>query len=81
MSKNQTITISVESIEIKLVVGSNTSIVNGKSIPMSNPPLIIDGRTYVPLGYVATSLYSEVRWIPEEQRVRIYYPSSAMPGF
>lgn len=45
--------------------------VNDKCIKMDTEPYIKDGRTYVPVRFVAEALGSKVEWIPEEKEILI----------
>jgi len=45
--------------------------VNDKCIKMDAEPYIKDGRTYVPVRFVAEALGAEVAWYPEEKKVLI----------
>lgn len=49
-------------VEVKMAIGSKTMIVNGlvKSIPA--PPIIIDGRTYIPFRSIGEAIRAEVSW-------------------
>lgn len=76
----RTVTMNVESRELKFVIDSNTATLNGVAYNMPNPALIIGGYTYVPLGYVVSSLHSDCWWDPVEQKAKIFYPASTIEG-
>ncbi len=48
--------------EINLQIGNKTACKNGTVINLSVSPVIINGRTYVPLRFVAESFGAEVNW-------------------
>ena len=50
------------SILIKLTVGSKSASVNGKNTELDVPPTIIQGRTLVPIRFIAESLGAEVQY-------------------
>ncbi|EHL17138.1 hypothetical protein HMPREF9630_01724 [Peptoanaerobacter stomatis] len=49
---------------IKLVIGSYDIDVNGNTITMDTPPMIINSRTMIPLSAVSSSLGATVEWNP-----------------
>lgn len=76
---SQTVTITLGTTELKLVIGRSTALVNGKStaIDSTNPkvvPLIQNGRTMLPLRFVAESLGADVQWEASTQTITITYP-------
>lgn len=74
--------------EIKLIYGNKTiyvwigkpiakvTILNGetKEIKLSAPPVLIKGRAFVPLRFIAETFDSKVLWIPETQAIEIQIP-------
>lgn len=63
---------------IELWIGKNKAEINGRSIPIdpdnsSVMPLIINGRTMMPLRFIAENLGCEVQWIPENSQIKIIY--------
>lgn len=69
----KTITFELGQTKIILTVGSNRAIVNGKEVKLDSPPLIVKGRTYIPLRFVAENLGASVTYIKEEQKILISY--------
>jgi hypothetical protein len=49
-------------VEVKMAVGSKTMIVNGMNKSIPAPPVIIDGRTYIPFRSIGEALRAEVFW-------------------
>jgi hypothetical protein len=76
---SQTVTITLGTTQLKLVIGRSTALVNGKStaIDSTNPKvvsLIQNGRTMLPLRFVAESLGADVQWNGSTQTITITYP-------
>ncbi len=58
---------------IELWIGKNQANVNARPVELSVPPLIVEGRTYVPLRFVAENLGAQVSWDPQEKRVTLVH--------
>lgn len=58
---------------IKLKVYSHDATVDGKKVKLTEAPTYIDGKTYVPLRFVAQALGADVAWNAKEQVVAIKY--------
>jgi hypothetical protein len=54
-------------------------VLNGKEVQPDTPPQIIDGRTFVPLRFVAESLGINVRWDDESRTVELTTPENMPP--
>lgn len=68
---------------IELWIGKNQARINGKSVPIdpdntSVMPLIINGRTMMPLRFIAENLGCKVEWIPEFNKVKIGYQGNKL---
>jgi hypothetical protein len=77
-SVNSKVSISLKNTNIELWVNKPMATVNGtlKWIDDSNPnvtPLIINGRTFVPIRFVAENLGCTVDWEPETMTITIKY--------
>ena len=57
--------------EIKLEINSETANVDGKTLELDVPTTITDGRTFVPLRFVAESLGADVNWDSANQVVEV----------
>jgi len=73
------VTVSLKEIQIELWIGKNIARVNGVDTPIdpNNPkvvPMIINGRTMLPVRFVAENLGCEVNWDPVKKEVQIVYP-------
>jgi len=56
---------------VKLVVGSSTALVNGSSLNLEVPATLLNGRTFVPIRFVAESLGAQVSWNGDTREVTI----------
>ncbi|MBQ7265676.1 MAG: copper amine oxidase N-terminal domain-containing protein [Firmicutes bacterium] len=61
---------------IKMWVGKNYSIVNGKEKENENVPVILDGYTYIPARYVTDAFGLEIQWDGQKRIVNIKDPTS-----
>lgn len=58
---------------ISMQVGSTIVMVNGESHTIDVPPIIKNGRTFVPLRFIAENFGCEVKWDNETQTITILY--------
>lgn len=73
------VVVTLKEIIIELWIGKNVARVNGmeKKIDPNNPkvvPMIINGRTMLPVRFVAENLGCDVQWNPDTKTVIITYP-------
>lgn len=78
LTKN--VVIDLKDIHIELTIGNNIATVNGKKVKIdsANPkvvPFILNGRTMLPLRFIAENLGAEVEWEAQMQTVTIIYPA------
>lgn len=74
------VTLILKEITLELWIGKNFAKVNGASIPIdpNNPkvvPMIIQGRTMLPVRFVAENLGCKVDWNSQTKTIVITYPS------
>lgn len=67
----QKVTITREDTEIVLYVDSDTAYINGEAAKLDSPAVVIGGRTYTPVRFVAEALGAKVDWFGTQSRVRI----------
>lgn len=67
----QTVTISNDTLVIKLVIGSNIALVNDKEVVLDVPAIEKDGRTLVPVRFVSETLGKKVKWIESSEQILI----------
>jgi hypothetical protein len=69
----QTITATRDDTVIVLVIGLPVANRNGQPVTLSQPALILNGRTLVPLRFVSEALGAEVNWDQSTQTVTIMH--------
>ena len=60
-----------EKIMIKLYIGKKTYYVNDVAKEMDTAPIILEGRTLLPIRYVAEALGATIEWVASEQKAVI----------
>ncbi len=60
-----------EVTEVKLTIGEKNIYINGEPQEIDVAPVVIDGRTLVPVRFISESLGGIVEWIDESQIVKI----------
>lgn len=68
----QTVLALSEDVSISLRINSKTATVNGKSVSIDAPAKIKNGRTFVPLRFLAEYSGAEVNWNGSNSTVSIY---------
>lgn len=69
----QTVTATRGDTVIILVIGSPTAFKDGETVTLSQPALLLGGRTMVPLRFVSEALGAEVNWDGATQTVTILH--------
>ena len=74
------VTVTLGSTNIRLWMSQGTANVNGVATPIDpgNPgvtPMIVKGRTMMPLSFIADNLGCQVQWNQAQQLVTVTYPS------
>lgn len=69
--KAKSIAVTYEDMFIKMAVDIGEAYVDGDEIVLDTPPVIVNGRTLVPLRFVAESMGLHVEWEPESRTVII----------
>jgi hypothetical protein len=77
--KDGVITISRGNTTINLTPDSNTAIVNGQEIAIAQPPIIMSGRTFVPVRFISEQLGANVNYIQNGNIVAIDNPTTPAP--
>lgn len=72
-SAKKQVLITLRFNKIVLKVNSNQAIMNGKSMILDAPPLIVNNRVMVPIRFISEAFNSEVEWNQEEKRVIIRF--------
>ena len=71
VAKEQKITLFQNGLRIELWIGKKIALINGKDYQLSNPPFIRNGRTLLPIRFIAEGLKANVVWNKENQEVFI----------
>ena len=58
-------------VTLVFTVGKAAVVMNGVTVPMETAPVIENGRTILPVRYIATPLGAQVLWNPKEQKVTL----------
>lgn len=66
----------VPTILIQLTIGSKSAMVNGKEIALDVPPMVINGRTLVPLRFIGEALGSTVVYDAPTKSIKITAPDA-----
>ncbi len=69
---NQSITAVKDDLEIVLMIESVQAYMNGLEYTLDAEPYIVDGRTMVPLAFIAESTGAQVEWDGSDRSVKIY---------
>lgn len=70
--ETQTVTASADGKNIVITIGSETALVDDAEKILLKPAIIIDGRTLIPLRFVAEEFGYNVDWDDETKTVNIY---------
>ena len=79
-SKEQKITLKLEEISIELWIGKNTARVSGHEITIDQPPVIVGGRTMVPLRFVSENLGCSIIWDAKAKTITIKFFGKLIPA-
>lgn len=63
--------VSLNGIKIELKINSNIALVNGKNVEMDVSPIIINGRTLLPVRFISEQLNMKVGWIEDKKLVTV----------
>lgn len=69
--KTKTVKATKQSITVTLTIGKSVATVNKKSVKLSQPAQLINGKTFVPLRFVSESLGAKVEWDGSTQTVTV----------
>lgn len=70
--KTRRVTYILEDLTIELYIGKKNAAVNGKSASLEAEPVIVDGRTMVPLRFVGQYMGATFDWDGQMQMATIY---------
>jgi len=72
-TKTVRIYLDSKGVKIILQIDNKIAVVNDKKITLDVSPTIKDGRTFVPIRFIAESFGAEVQWDSKEQKITIIY--------
>lgn len=78
-NETRTIEATKGQIDVILRLGQSTAYINGQAQPLLQPPLVVNGSTFVPLRFVAQSFGAIVNWSDATQTVDIRTAGGASP--
>jgi len=61
----------IKRIILKLQIGNKVMYVNDNPVEIDVPPIIIEGRTYLPIRWVAEPIEANVDWSSQERKVTV----------
>ena len=67
------VTIELNGHSIILWIGKDTALVDGSKTTLDVAPMLINGRTYLPLRFISEHLGASVDWDPTTKIITIYY--------
>ena len=70
-AEKQMVTIMKNGLEIEVYIGQAFALVSGSPVELDSPAYIENGRTFLPLRFVAENLGAEVSWNGETKQVTI----------
>lgn len=68
------VTYILGSIKVEIIIGKTEATVNGKTVKMPGPPVVLSGNTLVPVRFVAEALGAKVTWVGETEQIIVEYP-------
>ncbi|MCD7736168.1 MAG: S-layer homology domain-containing protein [Lachnospiraceae bacterium] len=69
--ETKTVTINYNNDSIQLIIDSDTAYLNGEAQSLDSEPVIINGRTMLPIRFIAESFGFDVQWDEETQTITI----------
>ena len=66
--------LTIGNLRIRVQVGNTVADVGGKAVSLDSPPVIVKGRTFVPLRFVSENFGAAVNWDGKMKIVNIIYP-------
>lgn len=70
----KTVSYELGSIRIILTINEKIADVNGRKVELDVAPIIVKGRTFVPVRFVSENLGASVEWIAKEEKIIVKYP-------
>ncbi|MDD3021252.1 MAG: copper amine oxidase N-terminal domain-containing protein [Alphaproteobacteria bacterium] len=71
----KTVTCTYEDTVVTMVINSKTAVVNGTATEITEPATVINGRTMIPLRFLAEAFGAEVEWTGVDGIIKVWRPS------
>ena len=65
------ITLWLDTIQLRLKIGQKTAYKNNETMTLDAPPVILQGRTMVPLRFIAEAFGAKVDWVAATKEIKI----------
>lgn len=72
-SSEQKVTVNLHGHSMALWIGKTTALVDGSKVSLDVAPMILGGRTYLPLRFISEHLGASVDWDADSRTITIYY--------
>jgi hypothetical protein len=72
-ASTKTVRVMLGSRTVALTIGSKTALVNGSPVTLDVAPMIVKGRTFLPLRAVAENIGLDLAWEPVSQTISFTY--------
>jgi hypothetical protein len=78
--RTSTVMARQDSTQVILRIGQTQAMVNGQPTTLDAPPMVVGGRTLVPLRFLGETLGARVSWDPSNSTVSIFSPTAGQPN-
>ncbi|KJS16349.1 MAG: copper amine oxidase [Peptococcaceae bacterium BRH_c4b] len=75
---NQTVSAEKEKTSVRLQIGNKNAYCNGTAVLLDMPPVLLTGRTLIPLRFFSEAFDCQVEWIEATKSIRITSPPTVM---
>jgi len=76
----QEVYVASDGREVQLWIGRHEARINGQPAELDAPPILVQGRTMVPLRFVSESMGATVSWDPQSMTAYITAPQARVAG-
>jgi hypothetical protein len=76
----RTITATKGTTDVRLSIGNPRATVNGQTVLLDAPAMILNGSTMVPLRFIGEALGADVKWLQATETVSITTSQESPPG-
>lgn len=70
---HKVVTITLNDKVVRLQIGNNQAVVDGQFVTLNQPPVIVNGRTFVPIRFISETFGAYVRWDQATKTITIVY--------